>query len=243
MIKLLNRIYLRQLFFPSLISILINPFYFIRKQLLKNIRYYAPKLNGDLLDFGCGSKPYKKLFVNVEKYIGIDIENEGHSHINEDIDVFFDGKNIPFEKNTFNSVLASEVLEHVPDIDDCLSEIWRVLRPEGKLLISIPFVWPEHELPFDFRRFTLTGIEEVLCKNGFEILSYRKSGSFFEVIVQLWMEFLRSSLYTKNKYINLIINTIFVFPACITGIIFSPLFYKKRDIYFSAIILAQKEVV
>ena len=104
----------------------------------------------------------------------------------------------------------------------------------------MPFSWPEHELPFDYRRFTLTGIKEILNRHGYKIISAKKSGSFFEVIIQLWMEFLRSLLFTKNKYINIIINLIFIFPVCLLGIIISPVFRKKQDIYFNDIVLAQK---
>ena len=53
------------------------------------------------MDFGCGSKPYKSLF-NVEEYLGVDYYNEGHPHENEQIDVFYDGKNLPFPDNYFD---------------------------------------------------------------------------------------------------------------------------------------------
>ena len=97
---------------PDFNPSIINPFYFVRTGLLKGIRKYALELNGVLLDFGCGSKPYISLF-NVDEYIGMDFENPGHPHINENIDVYYDGKNIPFGDNHFDSILCSEVVEHV----------------------------------------------------------------------------------------------------------------------------------
>jgi SAM-dependent methyltransferase len=241
MYKLFHKYYLKQRFFPDAFSIVINPFYFIRKSLLKEIRLVANELTGKLLDFGCGSKPYRSLFTAVNEYIGIDVENEEHDHKNEDIDIFYDGKNIPFEDETFDSILAGEVLEHVPDIHKSLSELYRVLKKDGKILITVPFVWQEHEMPFDFRRFTTNGIEQLLVDNGFEVLSSKKSGSFFEVIVQLVMMYLHSIFYTKNKYIvNLLINAVFIFPLCIIGIFLSWILPKRKTLYFNSVIIAKK---
>ena len=102
-----------------------HPLYLIRRSILKHISPLAPRLTGKMLDFGCGSKPYQSLF-EVDEYIGIDYENPGHSHANEHIDVFYDGKKIPFPDATFDSVLATEVFEHVFYLEDTLKEIHRV---------------------------------------------------------------------------------------------------------------------
>src|SRR5262245_61614066 len=86
-----------------------NPFYFIRRALLEKVTQYAPQLNGKLLDFGCGSKPYQSLFTATSEYIGLDYEGEGHSHKDEHVDVFYDGRHIPFANESFDSVFSSEV--------------------------------------------------------------------------------------------------------------------------------------
>ena len=65
-----------------------HPMYFIRKGLFNKISLYSPQLSGRLLDFGCGAKPYKDLFTSVSEYIGLDYASEGHSHADENIDVF-----------------------------------------------------------------------------------------------------------------------------------------------------------
>ena len=81
-----------------------HPYYFIRKNLYRKIGEYADQLRGDLLDFGCGSKPYKSLFRQAASYTGIDFENPGHPHINEQIDYFYDGKRLPFEGGRFDCI-------------------------------------------------------------------------------------------------------------------------------------------
>jgi SAM-dependent methyltransferase len=241
MYKRFHKYYLQQRFFPNFFSVVINPFYFARKSLVNQIKLITHEFTGKLLDFGCGSKPYRSLFTQVNEYVGIDVETEGHNHKNEDIDIFYDGENIPFKDNAFDSILASEVLEHVPDIDKVVSELRRVLKPCGKILITVPFVWTEHEMPYDFRRFTATGIKHILTKQGFEVILCKKIGCFFETLVQMTMMYLHSIFYTKNKYIiNLFINSVFIFPICIIGLLLTAVFPKKQELYFGTIIVAQK---
>ena len=163
---------------------IFHPFYFIRNGLYKNIQEFSSSLKGKLLDFGCGSKPYKHLF-QVEKYIGADFENPGHSHEQENIDVFYDGKQLPFDDNYFDSILCSEVFEHVFNLDEVLKELHRVLQSNGKMLITCPFVWSEHEVPHDFARYTQFALTDILKKNGFEIIAFKKSGNFITAITQL----------------------------------------------------------
>ena len=231
---------MKQQFAPTFVGLFINPFYFTRRALLKYIKLYAPQLEGVLLDFGCGSKPYKDLFVNIEQYIGIDFENGAHDHNSENIDLFYDGKRIPFEDNKFDAILTTQVLEHVSNIDDTLAEIRRVLKPNGKVLISLPFVWPEHEMPFDYRRYTAIGIEEVLHRHKLTTISSKKSGTYFEVLVQLWISFLLNILPAEKKWLKAIFIPLFIIPANLLGGILSPLF-KKQNLYFDIVLLAQKE--
>lgn len=238
----LKYLYLRQRFYPNLSSIFINPFYFTRKNLLKNLLSIAPSLKGRILDFGCGSKPYRSLFTKASEYVGVDIENEGHNHDTEDVDFYYDGVTLPFEKEMFDSILCSEVLEHVPDIDTILNELNRVLVFGGKLLITVPFVWPEHELPFDFRRFTVNGLSQIVKDHGFEIQKVNTSGTFIEVIMQMWMMYLHNGLYTQNRYLNILINTIFIFPFTLSGIIFSAIFPNIKGLYLNVTLLAEKKV-
>lgn len=239
-LKILNQAYINQRFNPNFLSLFINPFYLTRVLLIKTLKEFRLEMNGELLDFGCGSKPYKNLFTNVSSYIGVDIEDGSHNHEKEDIDYFYDGKNLPFDDNRFNSVFSTEVLEHVPDIEYSLKEINRVLKPKGKLLISIPFAFPEHELPYDFRRLTRFGITQVLKDNGFKLIKYRCFGSCIRVLFQLKIMYVHDLLYTKNKYFNLLINSIFIFPITLLGLIFSFSLPKNRSLYFGTVVFAEK---
>lgn len=240
MFKFLNNLYNSQRFKPNLFSIFINPFFFNRRSLYKIIKEYSNFVKGKTLDFGCGSKPYEQIFINVTEYIGVDVSLESHSHLNEKIDILYDGFNLPFHDNSFDSVFTSEVLEHVPNIHNALYEINRVMKLNGSLLITIPFVVPEHEKPNDFRRLTSFGIEKVLEETNFQVISIKKHGTFHQVISQLKIWYIHDLLYTKNKFFNIILNIFFISPITLLSLLISPFIKSNSNLFFGTIVLAKK---
>lgn len=117
----------------------LSPVYLIRHRLLEKIRQYAPSLEGELLDFGCGAKPYQSLF-QVKSYTGVDYDGPGHSHEKESIDFFYDGVSLPFPSDRFDSIFSSEVFEHIFNLPQILPELYRVLRPGGRMLITLSLI-------------------------------------------------------------------------------------------------------
>lgn len=225
-----------------------HPFYFIRRGLLQGIEKYSMRLNGRMMDFGCGSKPYKNLFKNVSEYIGIDFENTGHPHENEQIDVFYDGKNIPFSDNHFDSVLASEVFEHIFNLDQVLAEINRVLKPEGNILITVPFVWNEHEVPFDYARYTVFALKDMLEKKGFDIVEMHKCTDYIKTIAQMRALYITTAINPILKkvfrYIPFVRKGIFFFLILFSnlwGSIASAILPKRYDWYCNTVVLAKKK--
>lgn len=229
-------------FNPSLSS----PYYFIRKFLLKKIAEYSKHLQGNLLDFGCGTKPYKSLFNHVNSYTGIDFENPGHSHANEQIDVFYDGKKIPFADNEFDSVLSSEVFEHIFNLEEVVVELHRVLKPGGKMLITCPFVWNEHEVPHDYARYTQFALKNLLERNGFKVLIADKSGDFATTLHQMKMvyiseHFLQSIfIIGKLKFITSNIRSPLMFLCNGTFLLCHKLLPKRKDLYLNNIFIVEK---
>lgn len=232
--------YKHQQFIPRWYSVFIHPYYFIRKSLYSLIKLSANEIDGEsLLDFGCGSKPYRDLF-NVTEYIGIDILNEAHTHENEAIDVFFDGVNIPFEDNRFDIFLASEVLEHVFEPETVVKELFRVLKPNGKGIISTPFLWNEHEIPYDYARYTKYGISHLFKKHGFEVSKCTLSNGFLEAWLQLGIVYIYQSFQTKNKYLNILITMLLISPINIFSLILISLFPKRSDMYNNVVLIVKK---
>ena len=126
-----------------------------------------------VLDVGCGTKPYAPLFAQGE-YVGIDVESSGRAAHEKTADVYFDGESIPFEDGEFDAALCTEVLEHAVHPDRLVGEIQRVLRSGGRLLVTVPFIWGEHETPYDFRRFSSFGIRRLVEEAGMRVESFEK---------------------------------------------------------------------
>ncbi len=228
----------KEMFNPKLIGFFFNPFFIIRRGIYKSVKSNGKHLSGKLLDFGCGSKPYVELF-SVSEYIGLDIKESGHSHENEFIDVYYDGNTIPFENDHFDSIFSSEVFEHVFNIDTVLKEINRVCKLNGKLLITLPFVWDEHEIPYDFARYTSFGIKHLLNKYGFEIVNQIKTTNYVETIFQMWNAYVSQHIL-RNKIIRIILNPILITPVMFVGIVLSAILPKNDNFYHNNIVLAKK---
>lgn len=219
---------------------IFNPYYIIRKHLLYHISKNAPSLQGKMMDFGCGTKPYKPLFTNVSEYIGVDYNGEGHSHKDENIDVMYDGKKIPFPDNTFDSILSSEVFEHIFNLEEILDELNRVLKPGGRILITVPFAWHEHEMPNDFGRYTSIGFQSLLERHNFKIISLEKTSSFVETLFQLWGLYWYMHILPKWSIGGRIVAPTFHFINNASSKIFGKIFPKKTDFFLNLVVVATK---
>lgn len=202
----------RQKFLTTPSGILVNPAYFIRRGLHKALRHHASGMHGAVLDFGCGSKPYRSLFSAAERYVGVDIKVSGHDHRTSVVDVFYDGKALPFDAATFDHVVALEVFEHIFNLAEILAELRRVVKPGGSLLISIPFVWPEHEQPYDFARYTSFGIVHILEQAGFDVQSVDKTTSDVRAIGQLAVYYVGNMLVPRLGFAGKILRAIATIP-------------------------------
>ena len=211
----------RRAFITRWYGIFLFPSHILRSGLYDGINEFAPHLSGSILDFGCGSKPYAELFAHADSYIGIDVEQTGHDHANSKVDHFFDGHTIPFPDAHFDGVVAFEVFEHVEDLEHAIREIRRVLKPNGKLLFSIPLVFGEHEAPFDFRRLTSFGIKKMLQDGGLEHRELRRTSSNLSTSSQMlidaivdcrpagtWWKIIRLPLVIGLNFLALIGNLI-----------------------------------
>ena len=159
--------------------------------------------NGKLLDVGCGEKIYKSIFKNNE-YIGIDVKVSGRKKNAKLPDIYFDGENIPFEDNYFDFIMCTEVLEHCTKPSKLISEIYRVLKPQGRALITVPFIWGEHEIPYDFRRYTSFGLEKEVKDIGFKIIKFQKDYEGFDSLIKVSLSEVRN--YVGDEKFNLRLN-------------------------------------
>jgi SAM-dependent methyltransferase len=231
---------LRQEYLPSaFLGILINPYYIIRRRLLQLIIANRDHVGGTVLDFGCGSKPYESLF-SAEKYVGVDISLSDSDYDGSCADYFYDGKILPFEDDAFETIFTTEVIEHVFNLDEIVIELSRVLKQNGKLVLTTPFVWVEHLVPYDFARYTTFGLRHILEKHGFEIIVLEKSTTYVETVFQMWNAYIWQNLAKGKGIWGVFVQFFVIAPMTVVGIVLGRLLPKSSDLYSSILTVAKK---
>lgn len=238
MIEFLKRIYLREEFSPGILGIFTNPFFLARRALWRAMRDFRPQVSGIVLDVGCGTKPYRSLF-QAKQYVGLEIDSPQARKRNA-AEHFYDGSRFPFEDGSFDSVLCNQVLEHVFNPEQLLSEIARVLKSGGRLVLTVPFVWDEHEQPWDYARYSSFGLQSLLARSGLKVLEHRKLNADLAVIFQLINAYLHKVCYTRNPVVNLALCLILMSPFNILGLILGRILPRNPDLYLDHAVLAEK---
>jgi SAM-dependent methyltransferase len=173
------------------------------KPIIEFLRLNGENLKGILIDFGCGSMPYKKFFPNVSKYIGVDLYND-LADLNEDI------KSTSFPDEFANIVLCNQVIEHDTDPDGIIAEAYRVLKTKGVLLLSAPQMGRLHGEPNDFFRYTKYGLRYLLEKNGFSVISIKPHGGFFRAFGSHLNFFLLEKFGGRKNVLKVFISISFI---------------------------------
>lgn len=238
MIQKFKKIYHREMYFPRFFALLFNPFYFARRGLAAAMIKFKNTLSGNLLDVGCGSMPYRNLFF-VSSYRGLEIDTPFNREKNI-ADDYYDGNRFPYEDQIFESILCNQVLEHVFNPDCFLKEINRVLATGGRLLLTVPFVWDEHEQPNDYARYTSFGLKSLLEKNGFMIIHHQKLSADASVLFQLINAYLFKIISTWPIYIKWFFILTIIAIVNIFGVVVSLILPKNEDLYLDHVILAEK---
>jgi SAM-dependent methyltransferase len=127
--------------------------------------------SGRLLDAGAGNQPYREWYAPmVDKVVAVDAAPIAG------LSVLAYAERLPFAGASFDTVLSTEVWEHVEDPGKAARESFRVLRPGGYLVVTVPFCYPTHEAPYDFGRLTWYGLTAVLRNAGFEVVRVDAEG-------------------------------------------------------------------
>jgi len=162
-----------------------------------------------ILDAGAGEGMYKALF-ETKKYVSIDLGKIYKTY--GDISAISNLDKIPFSTDQFDLVVCTQVLEHVNDPKSVLNELWRVLKPGSCLWISVPFFFEQHEIPYDYYRYTTFGLKFLLESSNFDVqrlnwlegyygaLAYQMgtAAKYFKTIKRNYLIFLLLKLLANN---------------------------------------------
>ncbi len=191
-------------------------------------------IKGKTLDFGAGRAKYKGLIVpHTSQYTAFDMV-EG-----ENIDVAGDALHPPFPNNHFDTIISTQVLEHVNKPWIMISEIGRILRPGGICIMTAPFMVPYHADPYDFFRYTKEGLMSLFQNEGFEIIESNSYGKTFTVLSEM-IHFVYFSHYekrsaTKNLWASRIMRIIKPLAFRLDS------FVKNKVLYPNSYVVAKKK--
>lgn len=235
----LRRQFAARQFKPGIVGIFINPFFLARRGLWREIEAASPMLTGDLLDVGCGTKPYRSLFT-VRSYTGLEIETP-IARQRDVAEAYYDGKSFPFDDASFDAVLCNQVLEHVFTPDEFLREIFRVLRPQGRLLLTVPFVWDEHEQPYDYARYSSFGLRALLERNGFHIVRQSKILADASLLFQMVNAYLFKVTGARSILMKLVLRVFLFAPVSMLGLLASVLLPRNEDFFLDQLVVVERE--
>ena len=185
-----------------------NPYFLHYRSLFSDLQKASTHANGRLIDIGCGNKPYEGMFAGrISEYVGCDVVQSSESRV----DVICEATAIPLPNATFDTVLCSQVIEHVADHRGLLREAFRLLRNGGVLILSGPMYWPLHEEPYDFFRFTEHGLRYLLSDVGFEVDLLQSNGGKWATCGQVLVHTIQASRRANRPFVIRSINRIFAY--------------------------------
>jgi SAM-dependent methyltransferase len=161
----------------------------VQEAILSAVQRNLAQLEGRILDIGCGRMPYKAIVMappsRAAEYIGLDFRDGDYAKLYGPPDLGWDGHEIPIPNSSIDCVMATEVFEQCPDLGVLLKEVARILKSNGLLFFTVPFLWPIHDPPHDQYRFTPFALERFLRCAGFRDIQLEAFGGWNASLAQM----------------------------------------------------------
>jgi len=210
----------------------LNPGNLILVDALKPL--FPKYVKGKLLDSGAGRLANKFLLEPYcDKYYSVDIATRTGR-----IDVIGDIQRMGFKDSSFDTVFCSQVLEHLPEPQKAISELYRILRKNGHLILSTPHMTYLHNEPHDYYRYTKHGLNFMLGKTGFETVLIEPNGGIVTILGHIPSVIFLSLLYNIPIIFPLAfeVNRIYVQMVC-----WLDKLVEKQKVYaLNNVVVAQK---
>jgi len=232
-------------FIPSFIIRFIDPTSYLIKKFVSSI---SDELSHGsiILDAGAGEAPFKKFFTE-HKYVAIDTKwGEGNWDYSK-IDIMGDLTSLPVKSQVFDAVICTQVLEHLREPEAALREFIRVLKQGGSLYLSAPQGWGIHQGPHDYFRFTHYGIQYLLEKVGFAIVTIVPSCGYYGYLANRLTVFPKTLFWQiQRRWLRLVLLPlelvsylffVLLFPIILNSIDFLD---KKNDYTLNYLVQAVK---
>lgn len=178
------------------------------------------------MDLGAGSAKYKEMILQkASEYRSCDAVK------NKNIDDVCDVLNLIYPPESFDTIISTQVMEHVNNPYKMAEQIYKVLKPGGKVIVTAPFLIPFHSDPNDYFRFTPSGISEIFKQSGFTVIESGHYGGFFMVLSEMiHFSFFNPYSHKPNRLMILVEKTAK----------FLDKIFNSKKIYANSFIIAQK---
>jgi len=164
----------------------------VRAGILRAIKKILPQMRNNVVDIGAGNAPYRNLYLNapdVNAYMSVDLHDSQYNTP----DMEWDGKTLPLGNESAGTLVLTEVLEHCENPGEVLREAMRVLEPDGLLFLTIPFLWPLHDIPYDMGRYTPWALKKMLEDAGYAKIEIHALGGYDAAMAQM------TGLYARRR--------------------------------------------
>jgi SAM-dependent methyltransferase len=207
------------------------------KYLHDDLRGLLSTLSGRILDAGCGDKPYEGYFSKATEYVGLDI------FFGPNVDIVVrPSERWPLPTGYYDVVFSSQALEHVEDLELTMSEMKRVLRVGGSMVLSFPFIYNEHGAPHDFHRFTVH--RAVRLFPGFEVVNVKRQGGLGSTIGILVLNWIDISLnQTKvGRFLRAPLLPVWLLFSLVTNVLGMAVdFLDRTDAFYSNVVIVLRK--
>jgi SAM-dependent methyltransferase len=213
------------------------------RPLYRDLRKVLSTVTGRVLDVGCGAKPYLPWFRMIEptSIVGIDLE----PGLAVDL-VILEGQPWPIADASFDMVLCTQVIEHVPDVEFLLGQIHRVLEPGGHLVVTVPFLYMEHGAPRDYRRFSKYEMNRLLG-GSFEIIQNQPEGGIGSTVCCMLLSWIHTGWNRRSpaRMLKIPLLPLWLFVTTLANglAIILDSFDKTSSFYSNVMVLARKRPV
>ncbi len=227
---------------------ILHPQYFVKRIEQTAVAKLKKLSKGKtVLDIGCGRQWYRpQLEVKTKKYIALDHPEVSQKYKSKiPIEILADAEKIPLASNSIDLAFMIMVLEHLPNPDLALKETYRILKPEGLVLICTVENYPGHDFPYNYYHWTYYGLREILGRNKLKLTEHRNFGTVWQTITVYqnvyFMNLIKELSTRKNLYIGLLL-LIILSPVMILGNIFAYVLSGNENLEFSLghIVIAKK---
>ena len=163
--------------------------------LQEQINNVSKYISGKVLDVGAGESNRYGSYFNSDKYIRMDVVDR------KDVDIVGRADNIPLKDESIDSIICTQVFEHLDTPFESAAELFRVVKKGGHVLVTVPQMNELHEEPHDYFRYTNFGMHTVFEKAGFTVVKEDQRGGVYAVIAQILIRYWIDNYQLHNRKI------------------------------------------